>query len=156
MQSLDSAIHRINPHPAVLEVFLGGKHCWFSFVFQCGACSGSFQSFVLRHIASYYVIRHCITSEHPSSTPRNYNWANQLRYPPLPSSEACLCCGEAGEKEKESARGTMGRGKREQRIFAFSLFPSPPARFPFVFSIIAMFIEIPSWSLCGGERLSTL
>ena len=26
-----------------------------------------------------------------------------------------LCCGEAGEKEKESARGTMERGKREER-----------------------------------------
>ena len=26
-----------------------------------------------------------------------------------------MCCGEAGEKEKESARGTMGRGKREER-----------------------------------------
>ena len=26
-----------------------------------------------------------------------------------------VCCGEAGEKEKESARGTMGRGKREER-----------------------------------------
>ena len=28
-----------------------------------------------------------------------------------------LCCGEAGEKEKESARGTMGRGKRALSIF---------------------------------------
>ena len=28
-----------------------------------------------------------------------------------------LCCGEAGEKEKEIARGTMGRGKREERRF---------------------------------------
>ena len=27
---------------------------------------------------------------------------------PLSSVEASLCCGEAGEKEKESARGTMG------------------------------------------------
>ena len=48
---------------------------------------------------------------------------------PLSSAEASLCCGEAGEKEKESARGTMGRGKKEER-------PFPP----------------PSWSLCGGER----
>ena len=44
-----------------------------------------------------------------------------------------MSCGEAGEKEKESARGVMGRGKREQRLFAFSLFPSFPARFPFFF-----------------------
>ena len=39
-----------------------------------------------------------------------------------------LCCGEAGEKEKESARGTMGRGKREDILMG-----------------------IPSGSLCGGE-----
>ena len=31
----------------------------------------------------------------------------------LSSAEAFLCSREAGEKEKESARGTMGRGKRE-------------------------------------------
>ena len=31
----------------------------------------------------------------------------------LPSAETSLCCGEAGKKEKESARGTMGRGKGE-------------------------------------------
>ena len=48
----------------------------------------------------------------------------------LSSAEASLCCGEAGEKEKESARGTMGRGKREERP-AVSLFPSSPARFLF-------------------------
>ena len=46
---------------------------------------------------------------------------------------------KAGEKEKESARGMMGRGKREERERpAFSLFPSSPARFLF-FSIIATF-----------------
>ena len=39
----------------------------------------------------------------------------------LSSAEASLCCGEAGEKEKESARGTIGRGKREER---FPPFPS--------------------------------
>ena len=39
---------------------------------------------------------------------------------PLSSAEASLYCGEAGEKEKESARGTIGRGKREERF--------PPAR----------------------------
>ena len=27
-----------------------------------------------------------------------------------------MCCGEAGEKEKESMWGTMGRGKREERL----------------------------------------
>ena len=43
-----------------------------------------------------------------------------------------LCCGEAGEKEKESARGTL-------------------ARFLFL-SIIDILMGIPSGSLCGGER----
>ena len=31
---------------------------------------------------------------------------------PLSSAEACLCCREAGEKEKESARGMMGSTAR--------------------------------------------
>ena len=34
---------------------------------------------------------------------------------PLSSTEASLWCEEAGEEEKESARGTMGRGEREER-----------------------------------------
>ena len=37
----------------------------------------------------------------------------------LSSAEASLCYEEAGEKEKESARGTMGRGKREERLPPF-------------------------------------
>ena len=45
-------------------------------------------------------------------------------------------CVEAGEKEKESARGTS------------------PARFLF-FSIIDILMGIPSGSLCGGERPSS-
>ena len=32
-----------------------------------------------------------------------------------------LCCGEAGEKEKGSARGTMGRGKREERPLPYNV-----------------------------------
>ena len=46
----------------------------------------------------------------------------------LSSAEAFLCSREAGEKEKESARDTMGRGKTAS---AFSIFPSFPARFLF-------------------------
>ena len=34
--------------------------------------------------------------------------------PRVSATEASLCRREAGEKEKESARGTMGRGKREE------------------------------------------
>ena len=51
------------------------------------------------------------------------NLLHQARAP-LSSTEATLCCGKAWKKEKESAQGT----------------------------IIAMFIGIPSGSLCGGER----
>ena len=39
----------------------------------------------------------------------------------LSSAEASLYCGEAGEKEKESARGTMGRGKREERPLPYNV-----------------------------------
>ena len=41
--------------------------------------------------------------------------------PVFSSSEASLCRGETGEKEKESARDTMGRRKREDRFFTGSL-----------------------------------
>ena len=43
------------------------------------------------------------------------------------------------EKELESARETIGREKREERLPTLS-----------IFSIIAIF-KIPSGSLCGGE-----
>ena len=46
----------------------------------------------------------------------------------------------------------LREGCRERKTErAFSLFPSLPARFLF-FLIIAIFIGIPSGSLCGGER----
>ena len=31
-----------------------------------------------------------------------------------------MCCRGTGEKEKESARGTMGRGKKEERPLPYS------------------------------------
>ena len=50
----------------------------------------------------------------------------------LSSTELSLCRREAGRKrKKESARGTMGRGKGEERSPAFSFFPSSPSRFLF-------------------------
>ena len=42
-------------------------------------------------------------------------------FAPLSSAEASLCRGEAGKKEKESARGIMGRGRKK------SLFPPFPS-----------------------------
>ena len=114
----------------------------------------------------------------------------------LSSPEASLCCGEAGKKEKDSARGTMGKGKREESPLPYdlrfsgricgSVVLAKPADYldaferccednslkgfsilfhglrlsplPIVpralsiFSITAILIGIPSWSLCGGER----
>ena len=61
-----------------------------------------------------------------------------------------------GERKIERA-GHDGKG--EERTEDFRLFPlpiAPRALSIFFFSIIAIFIEIPSGSLCGGERLSTL
>ena len=60
-----------------------------------------------------------------------------------------------GEREIERA-GHDGKG--EERTEDFRLFPLPIASraLSIFFSIIAIFIEIPSGSLCGGERLSTL
>ena len=47
-----------------------------------------------------------------------------------------MCCGQAGEKEKESMRGTMGRGKREERL------PLPIVpRMLTIFLIIAIFLK---------------
>ena len=43
----------------------------------------------------------------------------------------------------------------ERDFLLFSLFPSSPARFLF-FSIFAIFLGIPSRSLCGGESLPTI
>ena len=46
------------------------------------------------------------------------------------STEASLCRREAGEKGKESARGTMGRGRRESsRLFSLPIVPRAPSIF---------------------------
>ena len=66
----------------------------------------------------------------------------------LASAEASLYRREVGEREKESARGTMGREKRRSQVFPSS--HRPPRAF--CFSVIAIFIGIPSGSLCGEER----
>ena len=49
----------------------------------------------------------------------------------LSSAEASLHCGEAGEKEKESGWGTMGRGKREERFPPCPFSNLPPCAFCF-------------------------
>ena len=66
----------------------------------------------------------------------------------LASAEASLYRREAVERKKESAWGTMGREKRRSEVFSSS--HRPPRAF--YFSIIAIFIGIPSGSLCGEDR----
>ena len=66
----------------------------------------------------------------------------------LASAEASLYRREAGERKKESARGTMGRGMRRSQVFPSS--HRPPRAFYFL--IIAIFNRIPSGSLCGKDR----
>ena len=67
----------------------------------------------------------------------------------LSSAEASLCCGEAGEKEKRG-RGAR-REERKEKRGAFFLLPIVPRALS-IFSIIAIFVEISSGNLCGGER----
>ena len=70
----------------------------------------------------------------------------------LSSAESSLCCGEAGEKKRKRA-GHDGKGKdRRQASPPFPSSHRPPRAF--YFSIIAIFIGVPSGSLCGGERSS--
>lgn len=54
--------------------------------------------------------------------------------------------GRLGRGKNDRAQGTMRSGKRGNE--AFSLYPSSTARLP-LFLIIAIFIGIPSGSLCG-------
>ena len=83
---------------------------------------------IIRKIKSIYIAGKC-----PSHPFLNFLYP-PLNASPLSSEEASLCCMDAGEK-KESTRGMMG---------------SPRA---FYFSVIAIFIGIPSGShTCGGER----
>ena len=102
-------------------------------MFHCGDCSGSFQSFVLRHIASYYVIRHCIRHntrpQHQETTIRQTSCAIHLSPPQGP-----LCVmGRLGRKKKR-ARGSRWEGERENRGFSpFLSSHRPPRAFYFFF-----------------------
>ena len=65
----------------------------------------------------------------------------------LASAEASLYRREAGERKKESARGTMGRGKRRSQVFPSS--HRPPRAFYFL--IIAIFIRIYPAGACAEK-----
>ena len=59
--------------------------------------------------------------------------------------------GEKIKKKERERAGYDGKEKERREAPAFSLFPSSSARFLFFFSIIAIFIGIPSGGLCGEE-----
>ena len=60
-----------------------------------------------------------------------------------------MCRRKAGERKKQSARGTMRKGKR-----GLFLLPIVPRALAIFFLIIGIFlIGIPNGSLCGGERV---
>ena len=71
-----------------------------------------------------------------------------------PRAEASLCPRKAGQRKKESARGTMGRVKRgsESSFPPFLSSHSPPRAYCFFPSSTPIFIGIPRGFLCGGER----
>ena len=68
----------------------------------------------------------------------------------LASTGASLYRREAGERKKESTRGTMGREKRKSEVFPSS--HRPPHTY--YFSVIAIFIRIPSGSLYGKDNFT--
>ena len=63
-----------------------------------------------------------------------------LKIPSLSSAKAFLCRREAREKEKESARGTMGREKREETPFPSSLVPRALS----IFSLLLFLVGFPA------------
>ena len=65
-----------------------------------------------------------------------------------PPKRLFVLWGGWGER-KGSAQGTMGGGRREKRLPSFPSSHRSPRTF--YFSIIAIFIGIPSGILCGGE-----
>ena len=77
-----------------------------------------------------------------------------------PTQKPLRVVGRLRTGESESASGTMGRGKSGRKAPAFSFFPSSIARslflllfffLLFIFFYSAIFIRIPSGSLCEGR-----
>ena len=52
-----------------------------------------------------------------TNSPVTFTSSSSCRPVALFSTEASLCCREAGEKEKESPRGMMGKGEKEENLF---------------------------------------
>ena len=103
----------------------------------------------------------CITSfgdntrpQHQETTIRQTSSAIHLSPPQRP---VCVV-GRLGRKKKR-ARGARWEGEEKteafRRFFAFSVFPSPPARFLF-FSIIAIFIDTQRKPLRRREAIHSI
>ena len=67
---------------------------------------------------------------HTSTIDHHHPWPDGLaekiwltKFPLSSAAEASLCCREAGEKEKDSARGTMGRGREKRGPFPLPIVP---------------------------------
>ena len=87
--------------------------------------------------------------DHCHSLPVIWKWFFILM--PLSSAEVSLCCWGAGEKKKKTARGEQWEGGQRREAFSrLSPLPIVPRALS-IFSIIAIFIGIPSRNLCGGE-----
>ena len=61
-----------------------------------------------------------------------------------------MCLREAGQSKKRKRAGDDGKEKERKRGPLFPVSHRPPRAF--YFSIIVIFIGIPSGSLCAGER----
>ena len=81
------------------------------------------------------------------------NEAQSFALVSLSFSGASLCRGEAGEREKDSARGTMGRRKREEssRLFPLSIVPSALSFF-FFFRLLLFYRDTQREPLRRRER----
>ena len=82
------------------------------------------------------------------------NEAQSFALVSLSFSGASLCRGEAGEREKDSARGTMGRRKREEssRLFPLSIVPSALSFSFFFFRLLLFYRDTQREPLRRRER----
>ena len=87
--------------------------------------------------------------DHCHSLPVIWKWFFILM--PLSSAEVSLCCWGAVEKKKRQRAGNNGKGEERREAFSrLSPLPIVPRALS-IFSIIAIFIGIPSRNLCGEE-----
>ena len=94
------------------------------------------------HFCNSFQSSLCLNAFEISNTLTSSKTAHSLSPPQRP-----LCIREAGERKKETAWGTMGRGKRRSQVFPSS--HRPPRAFYFL--IIAIFIRIYPAGACAEK-----